>query len=73
MSTATAQPRPKPPARGIHCPACGCGHFFVLYTRRGAGGKLIRRRECRNCGRRITTWEGLISTFASPHLREDQP
>ena len=28
-----------------------------VYTRRGRGGKLIRRRECRHCGKRMTTWE----------------
>ncbi len=39
------------------CRHCGCGHFRVIYTRRGWGGKLIRRRECRHCGKRMTTWE----------------
>jgi hypothetical protein len=24
------------------------------------GGKLIRRRECRHCGKRFTTWESAI-------------
>jgi hypothetical protein len=43
--------------RGIECPACGCRHFHVLYTRRAVGKRILRRRECRNCGRRITTYE----------------
>lgn len=43
--------------RGLECPGCGCGHFHVLYTRRALGGRLLRRRECRYCGRRITTYE----------------
>ena len=43
--------------RGIACPACGCRHFRVLYTRRALGGRLLRRRECRHCGRRVTTYE----------------
>lgn len=43
--------------RGLECPKCGCGHFRVLYTRRAVAGKLLRRRECRYCGRRITTYE----------------
>ncbi len=43
--------------RGIECPRCGCCHFRVLYTRRAWGGRLLRRRECRHCGRRITTYE----------------
>ena len=43
--------------RGLECPQCGCAHFRVLYTRRALGGRLLRRRECRYCGRRITTYE----------------
>lgn len=42
---------------GLICPHCGCRHFQVLYTRRAMGGKLLRRRACRHCGRRITTSE----------------
>ena len=29
------------------------------YTRRAWGGRIMRRRECRNCGKRMTTWEGI--------------
>jgi len=43
--------------RGLECPRCGCGHFRVLYTRRAVGRRLLRRRECRYCGRRMTTYE----------------
>jgi transcriptional regulator NrdR family protein len=43
--------------RGIACPVCGCRHFRVLYTRRALGGRLLRRRECRHCGQRVTTYE----------------
>ena len=43
--------------RGLVCRACGCQHFRVLYTRRAWGGRLLRRRTCRHCGRRITTYE----------------
>jgi len=48
--------------RGIRCPSCGCGHFRVVYTRRAWGGRVIRRRECRHCGRRVTTSEQMGST-----------
>jgi transcriptional regulator NrdR family protein len=44
-------------SRGIACPACGCRHFRVLYTRPALGDRLLRRRECRHCGRRVTTYE----------------
>lgn len=42
---------------GLECPRCGCNDFHVLSTRRTSGGKLIRRRQCRYCGRRMTTYE----------------
>ena len=45
-------------ARGLACRWCGCKHFRVVYTRPAMGGKIIRRRECRHCGKRMTTWEG---------------
>lgn len=43
--------------RGLACRDCGCAHFRVLYTRRALGGRLLRRRVCRHCGRRVTTYE----------------
>ncbi len=42
---------------GFECRWCGCRHFRVIYTRPAWGGRLVRRRECRNCGKRMTTWE----------------
>ena len=42
---------------GLECRKCGCRHFRVVYTRRARSGKLVRRRECRNCGKRMTTIE----------------
>ena len=43
--------------RGLECISCGCRQFRVLYTRSLPGGRIIRRRECRYCGKRITTCE----------------
>ncbi|QDU44594.1 transcriptional regulator NrdR [Symmachiella dynata] len=43
--------------RGLQCSACGHQRLRVIYTRAAKGSKLVRRRECRNCGARITTWE----------------
>ncbi len=54
------QPNPveKPDERrGLVCPRCGCEHFRVVYTRRAPGGKIVRSRECRHCGRRVITYE----------------
>jgi len=45
--------------RGLECPRRGCRHFHVLYTRAALGGQILRRRECRYCGRRVTTYEKL--------------
>jgi transcriptional regulator NrdR family protein len=50
--------------RGLECRNCGCKHLRVLYTRRAVGGRLLRRRECRHCGKRLTTWELTISDTA---------
>ncbi len=47
--------------RGLECPDCGCMHFRVLYTRRAWGGRLLRRRTCRHCGRRVTTYEQIAA------------
>ena len=44
-------------AVGLECTRCGCNHFYVLYTRPRADGKILRRRECRHCGHKITTYE----------------
>lgn len=47
-----------PEGRGLECPRCGCRHFYVIYTRPTRDG-LRRRRECRHCGRMVTTIEKL--------------
>jgi transcriptional regulator NrdR family protein len=44
---------------GLECRRCGCQHLAVLYTRRRSGGKIMRRRQCRHCGTRMTTYEVL--------------
>lgn len=55
--------------RGLECRYCGCRHFRVIYTRRGCGGKLIRRRDCRHCGKRMTTCEHPIGASRRFALR----
>ena len=42
---------------GLQCPNCACKDFRVVYTRPAYRGGIMRRWECRNCGKRITTWE----------------
>ncbi len=53
----SAHPDAKP--KGLVCPSCGCRHFEVLYTRATPDGSIRRRRQCRHCGRRVTTTERL--------------
>ena len=46
--------------RGLCCRKCGQRRFRVIYTRARPGGKVVRRRECLNCGFRMTTWERAV-------------
>ena len=48
---------PQFPAEGLECPGCGCSHWLTVYTRRGPGNTIFRRRQCRHCGVRLTTVE----------------
>ena len=45
--------------RDLECRKCRCRHFRVVYTRPYHGGRIMRRCECRLCGRRMTTWENV--------------
>lgn len=46
--------------RGFSCRSCGSTQLRVIYTRRAIGEKLVRRRECKDCNERLTTWERVI-------------
>lgn len=50
---------PAPPLDpvGLRCRDCGCRDLRVLETRRMSGGRIRRRRQCRHCGKRVTTTE----------------
>jgi hypothetical protein len=45
---------------GLICPRCGHRRWRVLYTRAATHKRLVRRRECRACEYRVTTWERII-------------
>ena len=62
---AATEPQPAPPVPapaappqppGLPCPKCGCPEMFVVYTA-PRWKVIVRRRECRHCGHRITTTE----------------
>ena len=36
---------------------CCCKHFRLVHAGPTRGGRILRRRECRRCGKRMTTWE----------------
>lgn len=44
-------------SRGLECPRCGCKHLPVFYTRRMSEHRILRKRICRNCGRKVVTYE----------------
>jgi hypothetical protein len=46
--------------RGLACLACGSDRLRVVYTRGRNGGVVQRRRECRDCKQRATTWERVV-------------
>ena len=50
------QPQSSQSNRGLACPHCGCRHFYVVYTRPKTD-RIVRRKECRHSGKRITTQE----------------
>ncbi|HEY7312887.1 MAG TPA: hypothetical protein VH643_26220 [Gemmataceae bacterium] len=54
------QPPKQPAHTGLRCWNCGSNRFWVIYTRGAPSGRIIRRRACRKCGTRITTWERII-------------
>jgi hypothetical protein len=45
---------------GLCCRRCGDQNLKVVYTRRRHGRKVDRRRECRNCGTRVSTVERAV-------------
>ena len=57
--------QPEPMERGLVCPDCRGQKFEVVYTRARPGGRIERRRACRHCNRRITTWEKAIGLTVS--------
>ena len=47
---------PKDQPVGLVCPRCNCVDLRVLNTRY-TPGRIVRYRQCRHCGRRVTTYE----------------
>lgn len=54
---------------GIRCRGCGCQDLRCTKTMRVREGMIRRYRECRNCGRRMTTHE--VTTKREASRRRD--
>lgn len=60
-------------AKGFKCQQPGCnGYTSVLSLRHRKDGTNIRRRECRLCGHRVTTYERIEGAF-TPGPNANQP
>lgn len=46
---------------GLECSNCGSIKTHVINTRINSSGNIIRRRECKYCGKRFSTVEYRIS------------
>src|SRR5215831_10077234 len=46
--------------KGLRCLSCGSQRLRVVYTRPKPHGVVQRRRECRDCKQRATTWEKMV-------------
>ena len=62
---------PKDGRLGLVCPRCGCADLPVLNTRYQSG-RIKRYRQCRHCGRRVTTYEVAPADLAATPP-EDEP
>ncbi len=57
--------------KGISCTKCGCRDLRVLQTKRHTGGKIMRKRQCRNCGRVLITYEAPAGQIIDPPCLAD--
>jgi len=56
----------------MQCPFCGQDNDKVVDSRSSEGGRVVRRRrECRNCHKRYTTYERLEETIRIMVVKKD--
>jgi len=60
MNEARANKQKPDEQPGLVCPKSGRCDFRVIYTRRACGGKVVRSRECRHCGKRVITYQRVL-------------
>ncbi len=44
-------------AQGLECRKCGSKKLWVVWTRRATGGRIMRKRKCKDCGHPKVTFE----------------
>jgi transcriptional regulator NrdR family protein len=60
-----------PNDKGIRCAKCGCAHHKTIRTKRVRRDKIMRQRQCRNCGREFVTYEAAFGTPVDELRPED--
>lgn len=51
------------PRRGLRCPQCQAGRFRTTHTEPLPDDRIRRRKVCRQCGHRIVTYEGKLTSL----------
>lgn len=59
---------PKDRPMGLTCPRCGCADLRVRNTRHSQS-RIVRYRECRHCGKYLTTYEVTPAMLAGEIVR----
>lgn len=60
LATVPPKRESEDPELGVRCPGCWCSDCRVTETRKTTDRRLRRRRECRFCGRKFTTYEIIL-------------
>ena len=55
-----------------YCPSCGEKALTIIYTTKNKLGHRYRRKECRNCSERFTTYEVPIEYYNSLTTKKEQ-
>lgn len=58
-------PLPNDEGRGLRCSVCGCRQFETTHTEPLTDGRIRRRKACRNCGRKLVTFEATIAHWVA--------
>jgi len=54
----------------MKCPKCKKENFDIINTRKGINNSIRRRRVCKNCNERFTTYEKILNKNKIMNERE---